>query len=87
MAILTYLKEIYLDESQGVDYVGQMLVKNADPLVARALVQAAIARVYGVTEVVGAALVGPDADRNASIFFAIRTIYSTQVVEDSVEIG
>lgn len=84
IAILTYLKEIYLDESLGVDYINQILIKNADPLVVRALVQAAIASVTDVTAVVGANLVGPDANREATIRYRIRTVYSTQTVDGAV---
>lgn len=73
-----FLGECYLDESIGVDYIDSIFVKNPDPLLVRSLLEAAIARTPDVTNVVGAALVGPDGEREASISYAADTIYSDE---------
>lgn len=81
--ILTYLGEIYLDTSLGVDYLNQILIKNPDPANVRTLVAAAIADTPDVIEVIGANLV-IDSGRNGSIHYKIRTVYSDLPVDDSV---
>lgn len=80
-----FLGECFLDESVGVDYVDKVLVKNPDPLVVRAEFTRAFLRVPDVTNVVGAELVGPDADREASISYAVDTIYSDTPLSAQVE--
>lgn len=78
------LGECFLDESAGTDYLGQINIKNPDPLVVREVLRARILRVPDVTNVVGAELNGPDADREAEIDFAYETIYSDEAIRDSI---
>lgn len=84
--VLTFLGEIWLDRSLGVDYLNQILIKGPDPLVVRELVRQAIADTPDVLEVVAANLVGPDANRKASIRYKVRTTFSAKPVEDSVNL-
>jgi len=83
--ILTWLKEIFLNQSLGVDYRDSILIKGADPLVVRALIAEQILAVPDVLEVRGAQLV-VDANREASIHYVYRDVYSTIPVEDAVKI-
>src|SRR5690554_5893008 len=70
-----FLGECYLDESVGVPYIDEILIKNADPLVVRADLQAAIASTPDVTNVVGAQLVeADDGSRSASIAFVADSV-------------
>lgn len=73
-----FLSEYYLDESIGVDWLGQILIKNPDPLVVRELLRAAIAGVPDVVEVLSTELVN-DGDRRAHIDFTVRTKYSAAI--------
>lgn len=80
-----FLGEIFLDQSLGVDYLNQVLVKNPDPLVVRELIRARLASVADVTEVVGAQLVKLP-ERGASLSYQIRTVYSATPVTDTVQV-
>jgi hypothetical protein len=81
------LGECFLDETIGVDYLGQIIdIKNPDPLVVRALIQAPIEDTPDVTNVVGAELIGPDKDREASIAYQVDTIYSQEPFSGTVEV-
>lgn len=78
------LGECFLDEAAGTDYLGQINVKDPDPLVVREVLRERIQRVPDVTNVVGAELSGPDADREASIQFAYDTVYSEETIEGEI---
>lgn len=84
--VLTFLREIYLDEALGVDYLNVVLVKNPDPLAVREAIRARILSVADVTEVVGTNLELDRATREASISFRYRTIYSQTPITDSVTV-
>lgn len=84
--VLTFMREIYLDESIGVDYLNVVLVKNPDPLAVREALRVRIASVADVTEVVGTNLELDRATRVATISFKYRTIYSQTPVTDTVEV-
>lgn len=71
-----FLGEYWLDESIGIDWLGQILIKNPNPNTVRELIRQAVADTPDVVEVVGAALV-LDSERSGSITYAVRTIYST----------
>lgn len=75
-----FLGECYLDESQGVDYLGKILVKNPDPNGVATELSRAIAATPDVTLVRSAGLVGPDASRSASISYEVQTVYSTNTI-------
>jgi len=81
-----FLKEIFLDQSLGVDYLGVVLVKNPDPIVVREAIRARLLSVADVIEVVGAQLLfsDPNDPRSASIAYSIRTNYSQTPITDTV---
>lgn len=79
-----FLGEILLDQGRGVDYLNQILIKNADPLVVRELIKDRIASVPDVTAVVGADLQLDRATREATIRYSYRDVYSTNPVQDIV---
>jgi hypothetical protein len=74
-----FLGECYLDESVGVDYIDSINIKNADPLVVRGLLSAAIAETPDVTNVVGAQVV-QTAEREASVEYQVDTVYSVEPI-------
>lgn len=76
--------ECYLDDQAGVDYREKVLVKNPDPTVVAAEIGSNIATVVDVTGVVSAGLVGPDANRDASIDYSVTTPYTANPVTGSV---
>lgn len=84
--VLTFLREIFLDESIGVDYLNIILIKNPDPNAVREALRARILSVAGVTEVVGTNLDLDRATRRASISFKYRTIYSQTPITDTVSV-
>lgn len=74
--VRTLLGEIYLDEAQGVDWLNQILIKNPDPLVVRALLAEAIGNTPDVLQVVGTEpTINPN--RTAAIDYQVVTVYST----------
>ncbi len=79
-----FLGEILLDQGRGVDYINQILIKNADPLVVRELIKDRIASVPDVVIVVGADLQLDGSTREATIRYSYRDVYSTNPVEDIV---
>lgn len=79
-----FLAEYYLDQSIGVDWLGQILIKNPDPLVVRELLRAAIASTPDVTDVDAAQLIVDPATREGSIQYTVRTIYSTSPVSGEI---
>lgn len=78
------LGEAYLDESEGVDYFGSVLVKNPDPIVVRSVIGEQIAKTPDVVAVVGAQLTD-EGDRQASIAYQVDTVYG-QAFTDSVQV-
>lgn len=83
IALLLLLGEYYLDESEGTDLLGTVLVKSPDAPVIRAHLVSRIMTVAGVTSVEGAQLV-VNADRTATINFTVFTLYSTTPLQGSV---
>lgn len=81
----TFLGEIWLDEAQGVDYLGQILVRNPHPVVVRELLRTAIAATPDVTKVLGAELVTTP-DRQGSITYEVLTVYSDETAEEAVTV-
>ena len=79
-----WLGECYLDESQGLDYLGKILIKNPDPNEVRAELSAAISATPGVSSMVDAGLVVDAATRKASISYTVLTPYSTQALSGEV---
>lgn len=71
-----FLSECYLDEAAGVDWIDSILITNADPLVVRGLLTAAIAETPDVINVVGAQLIRLP-NRDSSISYIVDTTYST----------
>lgn len=85
--ILVFLGEVILDQTIGVDYRNQILIKNPDPLVVRELIKDQIASVPDVLEVVGADLQIDRATRTATIRYQYRDKYSTRPIDDSVSVS
>jgi len=81
-----FLGEYYLDETKGVDYFGQILIKNPDPLVVRELLRQEIAGTPDVVAVIGADLLLDNATRSASISYTVQSVYSTEPITDVVTI-
>jgi len=79
------LSECYLNEDVGVDYLNTILVKGADPLVVRSLLQEPIANTPDVTNVVGAQLEN-DENRQASIEYTCDTVYSEEPFSGTAEV-
>lgn len=82
--------ECYLNRAAGVQYLDDdetgaigIIGKNRDPLVVKGELSEAIADTPDVTNVVGAQLVQGD-DREASIAYAVDSVYSTEPVSGTV---
>jgi hypothetical protein len=84
--VKTFMREIFLDESIGVDYLNVVLIKNPDPLAVREAIRERIASVADVTEVVGSNLELDRSTREATIRFQYRTVYSQTPVTDVVSV-
>lgn len=84
ITVKVILGEIFADQSIGIDYLNQILIKNPDPFVVRQLIRDRIVNIPDVTDVVGANLTVDRAARTGSIKYSIRTVYSTSPVIDSV---
>jgi hypothetical protein len=81
-----FLEDCFLDDTVGVDYVGQILIKDADPLVVRELLRTAIVDTPDVTSVTGSQLDGPDSNRDATIAYTADSIYSEQPFSAQVDL-
>lgn len=81
-----FLGEYFLDESVGVDYFGQILVRNPDPQVIRELLRQTIAGTPDVVDVVGADLLLDSPTRSASISYTVQSVYSTEPITGTVAI-
>lgn len=75
--------DCFLNEELGIDYLEQVLIKNFDPLVIRAIFQETILRTPDVTNCIGAQLIEGD-NREASIDYQVETVYSDEVLEDQI---
>lgn len=80
----TFLAECLLDNAKGVDYVDTVLVKGADPLVVRAIIEERIADSPDITNVVGAELREDPETREASIDYIVDTVYGDEPLSESV---
>ncbi len=78
-----FLGEYFIDESIGVDWLGQILIKNPDHIVVVELIRQAIATTPDVVEVVAADLVD-DGDRRWHIDYTVRTVYSSNPITGSI---
>ena len=81
-----FLGECLLDGSLGVDWLGQILIKNPNPLVVRELVSAAIAATPDVVNVAGT-LPSIAPDRSATIGYQVATTHSTTHVVGAVQVS
>lgn len=73
-----FLAECYLDQSVGIDWLGQILVKNPDPLVVRELLTERILAVPDVTTAIGTQVL--IADRAGSVNYQVADVYSVNPV-------
>lgn len=80
--VQTFLGEIWVDESQGVDWLGSVLIKNPDPLTVRELIREAIVNAPDVVDAVGSQ-VQVDSARNGSVSYQASTAYSSSPVVDA----
>ena len=82
-----FLADSYLDESQGIDYLGQIFnVKNPDQIVTSELIREGIADTPDLLTVVASSFTDSSADREASVAFQIRDVYSEQPVQGQVDV-
>lgn len=84
ITVKVILGEIFADQSVGIDYLNQILIKNPDPLVVRQLIRDRIINIPDVTDCTGANLIIDRTARTGTIKYYIRTVYSTSPVVDSV---
>jgi len=82
--VKAFLGEIYLDETQGVAWVEDILVKNPDPIVVREAIRDAILDTPDVTDVISQdfTLVG----RDATTDYSVATVYSTETLTGSTKV-
>lgn len=78
--------ECYLNEDAGVPYFDNILIKNPDPLLVRALLTEAISATPDVTAVLAADLELDGETREASISYTVDTEYSTVSVSEQIEV-
>lgn len=83
ISVRMFFSEYWLDESIGVRWREDILVKNPNKLVVRELIRRAIARVPDVVDVIGGDLVLV-ADRSYRVDYEVRTTYGA--VDGTVEI-
>lgn len=86
--------ECFLDEAAGIPWLGDDNGDNAligngiDPLLARALIGNEIARTPDVTRVVGSRVEeAEDNSRDATVSYAVETIYSEQALVGQTRVG
>lgn len=77
--------ECVLDNSKGVDK-DKVFIKNPDPLEVRAEYATQILDTPDVTDVVGAGLQGPTAQRQATLNFQAATVYSQDPIAGEVAV-
>lgn len=80
-----FLGEYWLDESIGVPWFQEILIKNADPLVVRELIREAIASTPDVVAVIGAQLQQLP-NRAAQIGYRVQTAFSTNPISAVIDI-
>lgn len=78
-----FLAEYFLDESIGVDWLGQILVKNPDQVVVVELIREAIMSTPDVVAVASVDLVD-DGDRRWHVDYVVQTVYSTTTIDGSI---
>lgn len=79
--------ESALDESVGVDWLGQILsVKNPNPIVVSELLREAIAATPDVTDAQNISFTPPGVDRTATVGYQARTVYSNVPQPDVVSV-
>lgn len=86
IALRMFLGECFLDESIGVDWLGEVLVKGANPSAINARLAAVISGVAGggvVTAVVSVGLVLSE-NRSASVSYSVLTVYSSDPLTGTV---
>lgn len=81
-----FLGECYLNEDIGVDWLGKILIKGADPLVVRAEIQRNLAETPDVTNIAAADLIQELGSRDASITYLADSVYSTEPFTASIEV-
>lgn len=81
-----FLGEVYADQTLGVDYLNEILIKSPDPLLVRDRLKTRIESVADVAQVVGANLTIDRPTRTGAIRFKYRDAYSTSPVEDTVTV-
>lgn len=88
ISLRTFLGEIFIDQTLGVDWLGSILGKDPNPLVVRTLLKEAILAVYDVVDATGADLVrAADGDpRHYAIAMKAQTVYSASPIEESVTV-
>lgn len=79
-----FLAESWLDEAQGIDYIGKVFVKGTNPLVVREMIRSNVADTPDVTEVIAGNLTR--ADREGTLPLSVRSVYSEASVDLSVSV-
>ncbi len=82
----TFLGEIWLDETQGVPYLEDILVKNPDVAVVQEDLREAIANTPDVTDVVSTDFELDVASRAATTSFQAVTVYSTDTLTGETKV-
>lgn len=84
--VKSFFQEMFLDESQGVRWVEDILVKNPDPAVVQEEIRLAIADTPDVTDVVAVDFELDSPNREASVSYKTATVYSTETLVGDVEV-
>lgn len=77
-----FLGDCFLDESQGIDYFGQVLIKDADPAIVSSILANAILDVTDVTQV-SASDLELTPQRDSSVHYEVVDVYSTSTQPNS----
>lgn len=84
--VKSWLLEILLDQTQGVPWAQDILVKSPDPNVVKEDIREAIADTPDVLTVVATSF-ELDADRNATIDYSVTDAYTTDGIDGTVTVG
>lgn len=71
--LLTFLGEWFLDQRVGVPYFRDVLVKNPNPTVLRAVLRKVVANTPGVVQIIAFSTVLESTDRTLSVDFEVLT--------------
>lgn len=82
--VKSFFSEIYLDGTQGVRWIQDILVKNPDPAVVQEEIRLAIADTPDVTDVVSSSF-ELNAARHATTNYKVATVYSTETLDGNVK--